>query len=123
MHNRSASSTSNPANVRRPTPSATTIRQVQLTQRSTTPSNRQVAPNCAENPEVSRSRPVEFATDQAIMRLASEQLQTTKLQVQICEQMKLSVAKYFSSLSHVQDTVLSALDDFKTPKPVLLESL
>jgi|LauGreDrversion4_2_1035121.scaffolds.fasta_scaffold338110_2 hypothetical protein len=37
--------------------------------------------------------------------------------------MKLSVAKYFCSLSHVQDTVLSALDDFKTPKSVLLESL
>ncbi len=85
MHNRSASSMSNPANNRGATPSATTIRQVQLTQRSTTLSNRQVATNCAENPENSKIRPVEFGTDQAILRLATEQLQVSKLQIQICE--------------------------------------
>lgn len=55
---------SNPANYRGATPSATTVRQVQLTQRSTTPSNnRQAATNCGENPETQPSRSVEFDVD------------------------------------------------------------
>lgn len=74
MHNRSASSTSNLAINRRPTPSATTIHQAQLTQRSTTLSGtKQILPNCEKNPENSRFRTAELATEQLILRLATEQ--------------------------------------------------
>lgn len=52
---------------------------------------------------------------------ATEQVNLSKVQVQLCDQMKLAMNKYFASLEHFQELASSLLNDFKTPRHELAE--
>lgn len=54
---------------------------------------------------------------------ASDQCQLAKINVQITEQLKLNIQRYFLAVEHFQNTTTAILNDFKTPRAELLERL
>lgn len=88
MHNQSVSSTGYTIRDRVMTPTATTIHQGQQTNRSTTPSNRQITNHARDNPEqidkdYQKSKEIEFSRLTSL-KYANEMVAYSKTSVQLC---------------------------------------